>query len=206
MTDEQGVIPVHLKDLFEGSKTVLSETEAEALRSLLAKHADAFLKHKGDIGRCSLVEHRIHTANNLPIKQAPRRLPLLKPETAAAEIKRMLEQDLITPSKSPWSSPITLVKKKDSSYRFCIDYRKLNEVTSKDSFPLPRIDDSLDALGGNKYFSVMDLSSGNWQVGVYPDYQDKTAFVTVDGLYTFKVMPYEMCNSEATFDAWWNWF
>ena len=81
----------------------------------------------------------------------------------------MLEQDLITPSKSPWSSPITLVKKKDSSYRFCIDYHKLNEVTSKDSFPLPRIDDSLDALGGNKYFSVMDLSSGYWQVGVHPD-------------------------------------
>ena len=105
----------------------------------------------------------------------------MKPETATAEIKRTLEQDLITPSKSPWSSPITLVKK-DSSYRFCIDYLKLNEVTSKDSFPLPRIDDSLDALGGNKYVSVMDLSSGYWQVGVHADAQDKMAFVTADGL------------------------
>ena len=65
---------------------------------------------------------------------------------------------------------------------------------------MPRIDDSLDALGGNKYFSVMDLSSGYWQVGVHPDDQDKTAFVTVDGLYNFKVMPYGMCNSGATFE------
>ena len=81
----------------------------------------------------------------------------------------MLEQDLIVPSKSAWSSPITLVKKKDASYRFCVDYRKLNEVTVKDSFPLPRIDDSLDALGGNKYFSVMDLSSSYWQVAKHPD-------------------------------------
>ena len=85
VTDEQGAIPVHLRDLFEASKTILSETEAEALSSLLAKHADAFSKYKGDIGRCSLVEHRIHTANNLPKKQAPRRLPLLKHETATNE-------------------------------------------------------------------------------------------------------------------------
>ena len=96
VTDEQGAILVHLRVLFEASKTILSETEAEALSSLLAKHADAFSNYKGDIGRCSLVEHHIHTANNLPIKQAPRRLPLLKRETATAEIKQMLEQDLIT--------------------------------------------------------------------------------------------------------------
>ena len=91
VTDEQWAILVHLGDLFELSKTILSETEAETLSSLLAKHADAFSKYKGDIGRCSLVEHRIHTANDFPIKQAPRRLPLLKHETATAEIKRMLE-------------------------------------------------------------------------------------------------------------------
>lgn len=199
-SDERGSVPTHLTSLFEASKTNLSESEAEALSSLLVQHAEAFSKYKGDIGRCSLVEHRIHTANNPPIKQAPRRLPILKREAATTEVKRMLDQDLITPSKSPWSSPITLVKKKDGSLRFCIDYRKLNEVTRKDSFPLPRIDDSLDALGGNKYFSVMDLSSGYWQVGVHPDDQGKTAFVTTDGLYNFKVMPYGLCNAGATFE------
>ena len=182
----QESLPAHLQDLFHASKTELSEEEAEAFRALLTKHSDAFSKYKGDIGRCTLMEHRIHTGNNHPIKQAPRRLPLLKREAATAETKRMLEQDLIIPSKSAWSSPITLVKKKDGSYRFCVDYRKLNEATLKDSFPLPRIDDSLDALGGNKYFSVMDLSSSYWQVGVHPDDQDKTAFVTCNSLYNFK--------------------
>lgn len=199
-SDERGSVPTHLTSLFEASKTNLSESEAEALSSLLVQHAEAFSKYKGDIGRCSLVEHRIHTANNPPIMQAPRRLPILKREAATTEVKRMLDQDLITPSKSPWSSPITLVKKKDGSLRFCIDYSKLNEVTRKDSFPLPRIDDSLDALGGNKYLSVMDLSSGYWQVGVHPDDQGKTAFVTTDGLYNFKVMPYGLCNAGATFE------
>ena len=199
-SDGHGPVPAHLEDLFNASKTDLGENETAALGSLLSKHADAFSRYKGDIGRCTLVEHRINTGNSNPIKQAQRRLPLLKREAATAETKRMLEQDLIVPSKSAWSSPITLVKKKDASYRFCVDYRKLNEVTVKDSFPLPRIDDSLDALGGNKYFSVMDLSSSYWQVAVHPDDQDKTAFVTTDGLYNFKVMPYGLCNSGATFE------
>ena len=138
---------------------------------------------------------------NAPIKQAPRRLPPVKRAAATEEIKKMLERDLITPSKSARNSPITLVKKKDSTYRFCIDYRKLNEVTGKDCFPLPKTDDSLDALGGggNKYFSVMDLSSGYWQVGVHSEDQDQIAFAKADGLYNFKGMPYGLCNSEATF-------
>ena len=118
------------------------------MRFLLKKHGDGFSKYKGDIGRTSLVEHRIFVGDNAPIKQAPHRLPPVKRATAAEEIKKMLERDLITPSKSAWSSPITLVKKKDFTYRFCIDYRKLSEVTRKDCFPLPRTDDSLDALGG----------------------------------------------------------
>lgn len=112
---------------------MLSEVEADSLSLLLTKNADAFSKNKGDIGRCGLIEHRINTANNPPRKQAPRRLPLVKRKAACAEIKRMLEQGLIVPSKSAWSSPISLVRKRASLYRFCIDYRKLNEVTVKDS-------------------------------------------------------------------------
>ena len=123
--NEQDSVPVHLKDLFDSSKTLLSETETIALNELLVKHADAFSKYKGDIGRCTLIEPRINTGNNPPIKQAPRRLSLVKREAATAEIKKMLENDIIEPSKSPWSAPITLVKKKDSSYRFCIDYRHI---------------------------------------------------------------------------------
>ena len=153
---------MHLQDLYEVSKLNLSEEEKGSLRVLLNKHGDGFSNYKGDIGCTSLVEHRIFVGDNAPIKQAPRRLPPVKFAAATEEIKKMLERDLITPSKSAWSSPITLVKKKDSTYRFCIDNRKLNEVTRKDCFPLPRTDDSLDALGGNEYFSVMDLS---WGIG-----------------------------------------
>ena len=88
----------------------------------------------------------------------------------------MLQKGIIEPSNSPWSSPTVLVRKKDGSIRFCIDYRKLNHVIVKDSYPLPRIDDSLDALGNAKWFSTLDLTSGYWQVEVRPNDVAKTAF------------------------------
>ena len=92
-----------------------------------------------------------------------------------------------------------MVKKKDGSYRFCVDYRKLNKLTVKDSHPLPRTDDTLDALSGSVYFTTVDLSSGYWQVTVHPDDREKTAFTTGDGLYQFKVMPMGLTNAPPTF-------
>ena len=112
----------------------------------------------------------------------------------------MLNAGIIEPSSSAWSSPIVFVTKKDGSIRYCIDYRKLNEVSRKDSYPLPRIDDSLDALRGSKWFSCLDLASGYWQVMMDPKDKDKTAFVTTHGFYQFKVMPFGLCNAAATFE------
>jgi len=98
------------------------------------------------------------------------------------QVQDLLDQDLIEPAHGAWSSPVVLLKKNDSSWRFCVDYRRLNSVTIQDAYPLSRIDESLDALAGSKYFSTLDLLSGYWQVPLSPDAQGKTTFITRDGL------------------------
>ena len=106
---------------------------------------------------------------------------------------------MIECSQSPWSSPIVLVKKKDGSTRFCVDFWKVNAVTRKDVQPLPRIDDTLDVLGSARWFSTLDLASGYWQVEVSPEDREKTAFVTPYGLFQFCVMSFGLTNAPATF-------
>jgi len=114
-------------------------------------------------------------------------------------IEDMKEQGIIEESQSPWISPAVLVKKKDGTIRFCVDYRKLNSKTVKDSFPLPRIDDILDQLSGNTWFSTLDLKSGYWQIKIDPKDKEKTAFSIGNGLWQFTVMPFGLCNAPATF-------
>ncbi len=114
-------------------------------------------------------------------------------------MEELKAHDLIEDSVSPWASPVVMVKKKDGMYRFCVDFRKLNAVTITDAHPLPRVDDSLDALSCSQFFSTMDMSSGYWQVELDPADRPKTAFTTGDGLCQFKVMPMGLKNSPPTF-------
>ena len=114
-------------------------------------------------------------------------------------MKKLLERGLIEPANGAWSSPAVLVRKKDGTWRFCIDYRRLNAITQYDAYPLPRIDESLDALSGSKYFSTLDLVSGYWRVPLSKDDQEKSAFATRDGLWKWKVLPFGLTSAPATF-------
>ena len=107
------------------------------------------------------MQHSIPVApNTRPIRHAPHQLGPEKEAEVDRQVQLLADQGLIEPSDSAWSSPVVLVKKKDGSWRLCIDYRRLNNVTNQDAYPLPRIDESLDALAGSKYFSTLDLTSG----------------------------------------------
>ena len=114
-------------------------------------------------------------------------------------VNEMMVQGVIQHSTSSWASPIVLVAKKDGSTRFCIDYCRLNMVTKKDVYPLPRIDDTRDSLANQQYFTTLDLASGYLQVGMDKGSREKTAFITHAGLYEFPVMPFGLCNAPATF-------
>ena len=193
-------VPDHLGELLERSGRDLTADQTTAVAALLASFADVSSSTKGDIGRTGAVKHSIDTGDASPIRQQDRRLPIHLRANAANEVQKMLSCGVIEPSSSPWASPVVLVKKKDGSTRFCVDYRKLNQVTVKDSYPLPRIDDSLDALEGAKWFSTLDLSSGYWQVEMVDCDKEKTAFTTGTGLYQFTVMPFGLWNAPATFE------
>ena len=149
-------------------------------------------------GCTNLVKHHIDTGNNPPLRQpvchiSPKR------EEASRLLKDMLNKSIIQPSSSPWVSPIVLVSKKDVSVRFCIDYRKVNAITRHDVYPLPHIDIMLDTLVGTKWFSMLNMVSGYWQVEVEEGDKERTAFCTQDGLFKFNVLPFGLCNGPATF-------
>lgn len=193
-------VPEHLSDLVERSSKHLNLEQIEILASLLIKYQNVFSETSDDIGRTNLVTHRINTGNAIPIRQRPRRMPIGKRDIEKKEVQRMLESGIIEPSNSPWASNIVLVKKKDGKTRFCVDYRMLNDVTAKDAYPLPRVDDCLDSLAGSKWFGSMDLNSGFWQINMSTEDKEKTAFLTSLGLYQFTVMPFGLVNSPSTFE------
>ena len=143
----------------------LSSEEQEELKKLLYRFSDVISLSDADIGRTEMIQHHINTQSAKPIKQAPRRLPFHHHKEVKKLVESMLDNKVIEPSNGPWASPIVLVKKKDGSTRFCVDFRQLNSVTRKDAHPIPRIDETLDALHGASWFSIL----GYWQVGVAPE-------------------------------------
>ena len=175
-----------------------SPEERKRVFDVLVKY-EAVFPQKKEIGKTKVLQHHIHTGEAQPVRQRPRRTPFHQREESRKVLQDMLDKNIIQPSSSPWASPVVLVKKKDGSLRFCVDFRKLNSLTRKDAYALPRIDDTLNSLAGSKWFTTLDLASGSWQVEICPEDKEKTAFCTQDGHFEFNVMPFGLCNAPATF-------
>ncbi|CAH0556831.1 unnamed protein product [Brassicogethes aeneus] len=177
-------------------QSTLSPEQKLTLDELVANKLEAM---GSNIGVTHLVQHEIELlSGSKPIKQRYYQVSPPKQQIIDEEIDKMLKAGIIEPCKSPWSSPVCLVRKKDNSYRFCIDYRQLNAVTKKDSYPIPYVASILDRLRDARYLSSLDIKSAYWQVGLAESSRDFTAFTVPNGLYRFKVMPFGLTNAPAT--------
>lgn len=192
--------PEELQALVDESAVVLIPEQVRDFKNLIIDFRDIFSTKNEPLGQTDIVKHDIKTEGN-PIKCGFRRVPTGLKDEAIKEEDRMKSLGVIEPSESPWAAPVVLVRKKDGTLRYCIDYRRLNQVTQKDSYPLPNIQDCLDSLDGAKFFSSMDLCSGYWQVQMTEEAKDKSSFYGAGGgLWRFKVMPFGLCNAPATFE------
>ena len=191
--------PEPLQELYQKSSRGLDKRGQRRLKTVLGRHVNVFAKSTSDLGRTDTVKHTIDTGNARPIKQSPRRPPMAFAQEESKIIQQQLDAGIIKESSSPWASPMVHVSKKDGSTRPCVDYRRLNDVTVKDAFPLLKIDDCLDCLGGQQLFSTLDLQSGYWQIEVEEKDRPKTAFCTRQGLFEYVTMPFGLCNAPGTF-------
>ena len=177
----------------------LSSLQQQQLNDLFKEFSDVFSQGEDDLGCTPLLEHTIE-AHGPPLRQPYRRQNPAVRREEMAQVQQMLASDVIRPSNSPWASPVVMVKKKDGSLRFCVDFQQLNAASVKDAHPLPRIDDLLDTLHGARWFSTLDLKSGYWQVPILEQDKEKTVFRTSSGqLYEFNQVPFGLCNAPATF-------
>ncbi|XP_077335224.1 uncharacterized protein LOC143981303 [Lithobates pipiens] len=174
----------------------LTPNQVPGLKQVLAVYGSRFT---GKPGRTHLAVHQVDTGAHPPIKQSAYRVSLEVLADMKREVEEMLQLGVIQKSHSAWASPVVLVPKKDQTTRFCVDYRKLNAITTADAYPMPRIDELLDRLAAAHYITIMDLSRGYWQIPLAPEAREKSAFITPFGLFEFTVMPFGMKNAPATF-------
>ena len=186
---------------FELKKTNLSSDQVEQLIDLLLDYKDLW----DDEIRGGKIKHTPHTQCDInlepgtkPRRGKVRRTSPQEDELVKDHINKMYQHDVIRPSNSSWASPILLVQKKNGKTRFCVDYCKLNEVSIKDTYPLPRMDDIFSVLGKASYYTTIDLTDAFWSIRVREEDIPKTAFITKYGLWEFISMPFGLTNAPAT--------
>lgn len=180
--------------------SVGGNTEQRAqLALLLEKYSFVFATEDEDLGYTDKVQHEIHLTDDIPVTKPCRRIPPTQYSEVRENIGKLLKKGVIREGTSAYALPIVLVRKVDGTLRLCVDFRRLNSKTRRDAFPLPRIDESFDALRGAKFFSTIDLASGYHQVAMHKRDRPKTAFTTPFGLYKYVSMPFGVCNGPTTF-------
>ena len=172
---------------------------SEKITKLLNAHQHLFANKMSELGMATAIKHTINTGTSPPVNLPLRRTPQKLKMTVRSHIDEMQCHNIIRESASPYAAPVVMTTKKDGDPRFCVDYRKLNQVTVKDRYPLPRIDDTIDALHGAQFFTTLDLFSGYWQIEIDEPDKHKTAFVCEYGQYEFNRMPFGLTNAPSTF-------
>ena len=177
----------------------LSTDERQRLISLISNFQDVFASNPKKPTLVKNMEHRIITENAQPVRQKARRIPHAWVKEVNAQVQEMLINNIIQPSSSPWDAPVILVKKKDNLMRFVCDFRGLNDVTKKDSYPLPHIRDVIDSMDGTIYWSTLDAASAYWSLPLTETDKEKTAFAIPRGKFEFNVTPFGLCNAGASY-------
>ncbi len=196
---DDNTVPAHLQVVLEKASINITDVEQEEVAQLLNEFKDVFSAHEFDLGNFQLLSHKIDLQDKQPFRERMRRTPLCFQQEEEKTLKKMLDAGVIQPSESEYASAPVLIRKKDGSVRYCIDYRQLNHRTVKDAFPLPLIEECLDTLNGSVYFSSLDMASGYWQIPMNPVDRHKTAFLTKYGLFEHTRMGFGLCNAPATF-------
>ena len=174
-------IPEHARAVLDGAE--LTDEQLSDVCHFVLEDTERFVGPDGRTGNTGDAEHGIDVQGASPLKTTYHGIPLAKQQVADEQVDKMLEHGIIKPSNSPWSFPTVLVTKKDGSIGFCVDFRRLNSLSKKDAYGLPRIDETFNTLGGAEWFCTMDLACGFWQIKMKETDKPKTAFMTPKGLY-----------------------